>query len=284
MAKDRFKEQRDYEELVSINSTVQIQKNKEDIAKLLPSDIKIIAKNESQKKLINSIKNNEITICAGPAGCGKTFVAIAYALSLLRKPTNRFKKIYLVKSVTTLKGEEIGYLKGDWKEKVEPFMWSFYINMEKLLLDSVVKILVEKDIIKPFPLAYMRGASLDDCIIIADEMQNVSLDNSRTLMTRIGSNCKLILLGDINQIDMKNKNESSLENLLKIFSNTDNIGSIEMSDEDTNVRNPIISVIEDKFRDFIIKNVDIIKNYSSGSTKNNKQLLLESPLNLNDET
>lgn len=284
MAKDRFKEQRDYEELVSINSTVQIQKNKEDIAKLLPSDIKIIAKNESQKKLINSIKNNEITICAGPAGCGKTFVAIAYALSLLRKPTNRFKKIYLVKSVTTLKGEEIGYLKGDWKEKVEPFMWSFYINMEKLLLDSVVKILVEKDIIKPFPLAYMRGASLDDCIIIADEMQNVSLDNSRTLMTRIGSNCKLILLGDINQIDMKNKNESSLENLLKIFSNTDNIGSIEMSDEDTNVRNPIISVIEDKFRDFIIKNVDMSKNYSSGSTKNNKQLLLESPLNLNDET
>lgn len=282
MGKDRFKEQKDFEELISVNNAVQIQKIKEDIGKLLASDIKIIAKNESQKKLINSIKNNEITICAGPAGCGKTFVAIAYALSLLRKPTNRFKKIYLVKSVTTLKGEEIGYLKGDWKEKVEPFMWSFYINMEKILLDSVVRILVEKDIIKPFPLAYMRGASLDDCIIIADEMQNVSLDNSRTLMTRIGSNCKLILLGDINQIDMKNKNESSLEYLLKIFANTDNIGSIEMSNEDTNVRNPIISIIEDKFNDFTTKNVEIIKNYQSGSTKNNKQLLLENPLNLND--
>jgi phosphate starvation-inducible protein PhoH len=209
-----------------------------------------------------------------------TYVAIAYALSLLRKPTNRFKKIYLVKSVTTLKGEEIGYLKGDWKEKVEPFMWSFYINMEKLLLDSVVKILVEKDIIKPFPLAYMRGASLDDCIIIADEIQNVSLDNSRTLMTRIGSNCKLILLGDINQIDMKNKNESSLEYLLKIFSDTDNIGSIEMSDEDTNVRNPIITIIEDKFREFNSKYGEMLKNYTSGSTKNNKQLLLENPLGL----
>ncbi len=282
MGKDRFKEQKDFEELISVNNAVQIQKIKEDIGKLLPSDIKIIAKNESQKKLINSIKNNEITICAGPAGCGKTFVSIAYALSLLRKSTNRFKKIYLVKSVTTLKGEEIGYLKGDWKEKVEPFMWSFYINMEKILLDSVVRILVEKDIIKPFPLAYMRGASLDDCIIIADEMQNVSLDNSRTLMTRIGSNCKLILLGDINQIDMKNKNESSLEYLLKIFANTDNIGSIEMSNEDTNVRNPIISIIEDKFNDFTTKNVEIIKNYQSGSTKNNKQLLLENPLNLND--
>jgi len=282
MAKDRFKEQKDFEELVSVNSAIQIQKIKEEIGKLLPNDIKIIAKNESQKKLINSIKNNEITVCAGPAGCGKTYVAIAYALSLLRKPTNRFKKIYLVKSVTTLKGEEIGYLKGDWKEKVEPFMWSFYINMEKLLLDSVVKTLVEKDVIKPFPLAYMRGASLDDCIIIADEMQNVSLDNSRTLMTRIGSNCKLILLGDINQIDMKNKNDSSLEILLKIFNDTKDIGTIEMNNEDTNVRNPIISIIEDKFSDFYVKNIELIKN-TSGSTKNSKQLLNESTLKFNGE-
>jgi phosphate starvation-inducible PhoH-like protein len=110
-----------------------------------------------------------------------------------------------------LKGEEIGFLKGDLKEKIEPFMWSFYINMEKLLPEANIRNLVDKGIIRPFPLAYMRGASFDDCIIIADEMQNVSIDNSRTLLTRIGSNCKLILLGDIKQIDMKNKHESSLE-------------------------------------------------------------------------
>jgi len=251
MAKrNRFQEEKEFEELISVNSGVQITKIKEEISKLLPNDIKIIAKNESQKKLINSIKNNEITICAGRAGTGKTFVAIAYALSLLRKPTNRFKKIYLVKSVTTLKGEEIGFLKGDLKEKIEPFMWSFYINMEKLLLDSAIKSLIEKDIIRPFPLAYMRGASLDDCIIIADEMQNVSLDNSLTLLTRIGSNSKLILLGDMNQIDMKNKHESSLEVLLKMFEDVDNMGVIEMSPEDTNVRNPLISVIEEKYNEY----------------------------------
>jgi len=134
MGRDRIKEDKDYEELVSVNSFAEISKIKIEIGKLLPSDIKIIAKNESQKKLINSIKNNEITICAGRAGSGKSYVAIAYALSLLRKTNNRFKKIYLVKSVTTLKGEELGYLKGDLKDKMDPFMWSYYINMEKLIL------------------------------------------------------------------------------------------------------------------------------------------------------
>jgi phosphate starvation-inducible PhoH-like protein len=249
--KNKFQqEEREYEELISINNILDINKFKEEIGKYLPNDIKIIAKNESQKKLINSIKNNEITICAGPAGCGKTFVAIAYALSLLRKPTNRFKQMYLVKSVTTLKGEEIGFIKGDWMEKIEPFMWSFYINMEKLVLDTAVKALVDKKIIRPFPLAYMRGASLDDCIIIADEMQNVSLDNSHTLLTRIGSNCKLILLGDVSQIDMKNKNESSLEILVDLFKDVGNMGIIEMNENDTNVRNPLITVIEEKFKEY----------------------------------
>ena len=146
-------------------------------------------------------------------------------------------------------------------------MWSFYINLEKVVLDSAVKSLIEKDIIKPFPLAYMRGASLDDCIIIADEMQNVTLDNSRTLLTRLGSNSKLILLGDINQIDMKNKNESSLEILLELFKDVDNIGVIKMSEEDTNVRNPLITIIEEKYKGYY--------NCNSNLNKNNKQYLIE---------
>jgi len=268
MGRDRIKEEKDYEELLSVNSAVQIQRIKEELIKLLPGDIKIIAKNESQKKLINSIKNNEITICAGPAGTGKTFVAMAYALSLLRKSGNRFRKIYLMKSVTTLKGEEIGFLKGDLKEKIEPFMWSFYISMEKILLDSSIKALIDKDIIRPFPLAYMRGVSLDDCIIIADEMQNVTLDNAHTLLTRIGSNSKLILLGDMDQIDMKNKLESSLEVLVEMFEGTHSMGVIEMSQEDTNVRNPLISIIEEKFKEFFAnkKRVTMI-DATTGGTK-----------------
>lgn len=254
MAKrNRFQEEVEYEEMMKtdVDDDMGLGDFKRRIGKILPKDIKISAKNESQKKLITSIKNNEITICAGPAGTGKTFVAMAYALSLLRKNTNRFKTIYLVKSVTTLKGEELGFLKGDLREKIEPFMWSFYINMEKLILGTTLRNLVNDEIIRPFPLAYMRGASLDDCIIIADEIQNVTLDNSRTLLTRIGKNSKIILLGDMNQIDMKNKNESSLETLLEIFDGVSGIGTIAMSKEDTNVRNPLINVIEKKYSEHV---------------------------------
>jgi phosphate starvation-inducible PhoH-like protein len=231
----------------------KLYKIKTEIGKILKDNIKIVAKNDSQKLLIKSIKENEITICNGPAGTGKTFIAIGIALNLLKNPDNNYKNIYLVKSVTTLKNEELGFLKGNLKEKIEPFMWSFYINFEKLIEKSTLNMLLEAEIIKPFPLAYMRGASLDDCIIIGDEFQNVNLDNSRTQMTRIGTNCKLILLGDENQIDMKNKHESSLSKIIKLFSETPKIGTISMSSKDTNVRNPLITEIENKFKELYAK-------------------------------
>lgn len=250
----KFEEEKEFNKLMANNGEWELQVTKKEIERLIPNNITVKAKNDKQIKLINSIRNNEITICAGPAGTGKTFVSVAYALALLRKLQNRFKKIYLVKSVTTLKGEEVGFLKGDLREKIEPFMWSYFINMEKIIQKNAITQLLEEDIIRPFPLAYMRGASLDDCIIIADEMQNVSLDNSRTLLTRIGSNCKLILLGDINQVDMKNKEESSLEKLLELFQDTDGFGVINMGMEDTNVRNPLITTIEEKYTEFYESN------------------------------
>jgi len=110
--RNKIQEDKDYAELVAIDDVKNISNIKKTISNILPNDIKIISKNESQKELIKSIKNNEITVCSGPAGSGKSFVSIAYALRLLRTSTNRYKKIYLVKSVTTLKSEEIGYLKG----------------------------------------------------------------------------------------------------------------------------------------------------------------------------
>lgn len=251
MGRNRNNEEKEFEDLTSINSTQHINETKSVIKKLIPRDTKIIAMNESQKKLIQSIKQNEITICAGPAGTGKTFVALALALSLLRKESNRFKTIYLVKSIKTLKDEEVGFLKGELKDKIDPAMWSFYINIEKMILKPTLVSLLTEEIIRPFPLSYIRGSSLDDCIIIADEMQNVTFDNSRTLLTRIGSNCKLLVLGDINQIDLKNKNDSSLKTLLELFDGVKDIGVVRMSEEDTNIRNPLINVIEDKYNEYI---------------------------------
>jgi len=248
----KFREEIDLLEILEENKERDLRNKKKEIKEILKHDIKVIAKNESQKKLISSIKNNQITICAGPAGTGKTFVSVAYALSLLRKLENSFKKIYLVKSVTTLKGEEIGFLRGDINDKFTPFLWSYLINMEKIIQQGVINSLFTQEHIKAYPLAYMRGASLDDCIILVDEAQNISLDNSRTLLTRIGSNSKIIMLGDTNQIDLKNKKDSSLKILMEILNDVNDIGIIDMSDEDTeNVRNPIIKTIENKFKDYL---------------------------------
>jgi phosphate starvation-inducible protein PhoH and related proteins len=240
----------DDDELLVLNDAYELTNEKKRIQSLLPKDIKIIAKNESQKKLINSIKNNEITICAGLAGCGKTYVAVAYALSLIRKSSNRYRRIYFVKSVTTLRDEELGFLKGDLNEKIQPSMWSFFINTEKLILKRVIVDMVKEEIIKSFPLAYMRGVSLDDSIIIVDEAQNIGTDNMRTMMTRVGMNSKLIILGDTNQIDMKYKQDSSLDLIMKMFEDVDSFGVIRMDETDTNIRNPLINTIESKFKEF----------------------------------
>jgi phosphate starvation-inducible PhoH-like protein len=221
--------------------------NKQIIKDTMYSNVKVSAKNESQKELLISIKENQITICSGKAGSGKTFISLGYALKLLKTQNNYYQKIYLVKSVTPLKGEELGFLKGDLKEKIDPYMSSFYINMEKLISKNDMNSLMLNDIIRPYPLTYLRGASLDNAIIIVDEAQNISMDNARTILTRIGENSKMILLGDSNQIDLKYKGNSCLYKLISLFKDTNEIGTITMNENDINVRNPIIDMIEKKF-------------------------------------
>lgn len=219
------------------------------IRSIIDRDIRVSAKNESQKELIKNILTKEILICSGRAGTGKTFISLALALGLLRSENNGFVKIYLVKSVTTLKGEEIGYLKGDLKEKIEPFIWSFVLNVEKLIPDKLIRSIIDSDFIRPFPLAYARGTSIDNAIIIVDEVQNIDIDNMHTLMTRIGENSKMILLGDTKQIDLKNKRNSSLSKMIKMFNDVEEIGVVEMNPNDENVRNPLINIIEEKFEE-----------------------------------
>jgi phosphate starvation-inducible protein PhoH len=139
------------------------------IDKIIPNNITIKSKNDSQKELINSIKNNEITICSGQAGSGKTYISVGYALNLIRKTSSKYRKIYLIKSVIPLKGEEIGFLKGDYMEKIEPYMQSYYLNLEKFISKASLNNLLNEEIIKPFPVAFLRGTSIDDAIIIVDE-------------------------------------------------------------------------------------------------------------------
>jgi phosphate starvation-inducible PhoH-like protein len=202
-------------------------------------------KTENQKKLVKLIREKEVTICSGLAGTGKTFLSCSEALRLI-KNYKKYQKIVIVKSVTTLKNEEIGFLKGDMKEKMEPFMYSFIHNFEKLIGPTLVSQLQSHNIIQALPIAYMRGINLDNSIIIIDEAQNISVENIRTILTRLGTDSKMIFLGDEYQIDMKDKSSSSLRFLMDKFQEIDEIGILRLLEEDV-VRNPLIRKIEKIF-------------------------------------
>lgn len=230
-------------ETISSESQKQFNSSADMLSKLR-LDVK--CKTENQKKLINLIKEKEIVICAGLAGTGKTFLTCFQALDLLKKYPETYKKIVLIKSVTTLKSEEIGFLKGTLEEKMEPFIYSFVNNFEKIIGKVQTELLRKEHIIETLPIAYLRGINIDNSLVVIDEVQNISIENIRTILTRIGYNSKMIFLGDVKQIDSKNKKDSALRFLLDKFSHINEIGTIELGTEDV-VRNPLIKKIEEVF-------------------------------------
>lgn len=197
------------------------------------------AKNQKQQQLVNLIEDKEVILATGVAGTGKTYVALATALSLLGPI---YKKVVLVKSVTTLPGEEIGFLKGGMEQKMEPFVMSYVWNIDKICGQGSALSLMNKKIIEVLPLAFIRGLSIDNSIVIIDEAQNIDAHTFKTMMTRIGEDSKYIFLGDVEQIDRKKKSESCLQKVMDIFKDSPIIGTIEFTDEDC-VRNPIIPKI-----------------------------------------
>ena len=216
---------------------------KSNILNRLKLDLK--HKNETQKNLTKAIKENDVVVCSGPAGTGKTYIACMQALSEL-KANDKLKKIVLVKSVTTLKSEEIGFLKGTMEEKMEPFMYSFTGNFEKIVGKKNFEQLKLDGYIEILPIAYLRGVNIDNSIVIIDEVQNISIENIRTILTRLGENSKMIFLGDVKQIDSKNKYDSALKFLLENFNYVTGIGIIEFTKQDI-IRHPLIPKIEDIF-------------------------------------
>lgn len=226
-----------------------MEKERYDISKksiLSEIKINIKCKTENQKKFLKLIKDNEIIICSGNAGTGKTFLAVSEALNLLKSNESVYKKIILIKSVTPLKGEEVGFLKGDLETKLSPYMYSFMANFYKLIGNKLSDSLKEQGIIEVLPIAFIRGLSIDNSIIIVDEAQNISFDNMESILTRIGENSKMIIIGDTKQIDIKNKKDSSLQIISERFKNLDKFGIMRFEKSDQ-VRNPLINQIEDVF-------------------------------------
>ena len=202
-------------------------------------------KNKKQKELYDYIINNEITIVKGVSGSGKTYVTLAAALNLLG---DKYKNIVLVKSLTTVPEEALGFLKGSLEDKINPYMMSFMWNINKLCGRDSAENLLKKEIVQILPIAFVRGITLDNSIVIIDESQNLSEHTFKTLMTRIGEDSKYIFMGDTDQIDRKRKSESPLEDMFNILGELDEVKTIEFTDEDC-VRNPIIPKLLSKLKE-----------------------------------
>lgn len=212
----------------------------------LTSSINIKCKSKAQRDVIKSIDDNDISIITGPPGTGKTYLSCAKALKFIKEEHTKYKKIILIKSVNVPRDEEIGYLKGDLNEKMEGFVYPFMSNFEKIIGKAALHSLKMGGTIEILPIKFALGTTLDNSIIIIDEAQQISKDNLRTLLTRIGEDSKMIYLGDIKQKSVNKGQKSALEILIEYFAKVDGIGVVELSKKDI-VRHPIIEKIEEIF-------------------------------------
>ena len=187
------------------------------------------AKTDGQKKLLDSLCKNDIVISIGPAGTGKTFLAVAYALSLLEK--HEFEKIIFCRPAVEA-GESLGFLPGDLKDKIDPYLAPLYDALHELLPKSKIQMLLSKGIIEIIPLAYMRGRTINRSVMILDEAQNSSTIQMKMFLTRLGIDSRAIITGDISQIDLPKKSHSGLVSVLNILKNIKDIGIVELNEHD----------------------------------------------------
>ena len=219
------------------------KKNPTDKRELTPQDLKPVKFNDSQKRYFNAISDNEITFCYGPAGTSKTFTACYTALKLYL--SGEVQKIILSKPIQE-SGEKLGFLPGEIKDKIDPFMESYRSNMVKLLHDShIVNWLEAVGVIEFRPLAYMRGATFDNSFMILDEAQNADFKQLMLFLTRLGSGSKILICGDVSQYDIA-KNKVALPDFINMIEGVPGVGVHKFSDQDI-VRNKILVEITERY-------------------------------------
>ena len=218
--------------------------SKKDYSITIPgSSRRVFPRNKNQMRLLELFDTKDLVFAIGPAGTGKTYLAVAKALCEIMQ--KKYRKLVITRPVVEA-GESLGFLPGDLAQKISPYLRPLYDAMESLLSFEAVTKLEETGVIEVAPLAYMRGRSLSDCYIILDEAQNTTREQMKMFLTRIGEHSRAIVTGDVTQIDLPNKSASGLVEASKILKDIDDIGFLEFSPGDI-VRNRLVKKIIDAY-------------------------------------
>lgn len=206
----------------------------------------ISARTPNQQKLVDAFINNDLTFALGPAGTGKTYVAIALAVRALKN--REVRKIILSRPAVEA-GERLGFLPGDMKDKIDPYLQPLYDALEDMIPPLKLKEYMDTNVIQIAPLAFMRGRTLNDAVIVLDEAQNTTTHQIKMFLTRLGMNAKMIITGDTTQIDLPRSTASGLIQSLKVLRDVKGIGKVEFGKKDI-VRHALVQRIVEAYEKF----------------------------------
>lgn len=206
----------------------------------------ISARTPNQQRLVDAFRSNDLTFAMGPAGTGKTYIAIALAVKALK---NKEARRIILSRPAVEAGEKLGFLPGDMKDKIDPYLQPLYDALEDMIPAVKLKEYMETGVIQIAPLAFMRGRTLNDAIIVLDEAQNTTTHQIKMFLTRLGMNAKMIVTGDATQIDLPRSTQSGLVQALKILRGVEGIGRVEFSKKDI-VRHALVQRIVEAYERF----------------------------------
>ena len=222
----------------------------------------ITARTENQQLLVKAFENNDLVFATGPAGSGKTFVAIALAVKALKN--KEVRKIILSRPAVEA-GEKLGFLPGEMKDKLNPYLQPLYDALQDMIPAAKLKEYMENNVIQIAPLAFMRGRTLNDAVIILDEAQNTTTHQIKMFLTRLGMNAKMIVTGDVTQIDLPPSTTSGLIQAMQILKGVNGIGKIEFTKKDI-VRHKLVQRIVEAYDKFDDKRKKEIKEAKEKKT------------------
>ena len=225
----------------------------------------IQARTPNQRKMVESFNENDLTFALGPAGTGKTYVAIALAVRALKN--KEVRKIVLSRPAVEA-GEKLGFLPGDMKDKIDPYLQPLYDALEDMIPTVKLKEYMESKVIQIAPLAFMRGRTLNDAVIVLDEAQNTTTQQIKMFLTRLGMNAKMVITGDVTQIDLPRATQSGLIHALRVLRDVPGIGVVEFGKKDI-VRHPLVQRIVDAYERYDSETPDVSSDNSDNPNKSN---------------